>query len=385
MELRENCSHFRSDRPCRFHKEEGVRCEGCPYYDPVETTILVVKLDSAGDVLRTTSILGPLKERDPRSRITWITLPFSVPLLEGNPHIDAIVPYSTDALLTLATERFDLCLNVDASPRSSRLAALCRADEKLGFSTDEAGRVFPVNEEAHEWFLMGLDDERKRANRKTYQEIVCGIVRLPYSPETCPTTLSLSDEELRNGADFARDHGLREDRLTIGINSGAGGRWPMKRWTLAGFDAFTGLLLEELPGCRILLYGGSEEVDRNRALIEKRPEGLVDTGCGNTLREFASLVNLTDVFVTGDTLAMHVALALGKRVVALFGPTSSQEILLYGRGEKVLPPTMDCLGCYRNACDVRPTCMERITPRQVMDAVHSVLRAVDTDGPSETK
>ena len=83
---------------------------------------------------------------------------------------------------------------------------------------------------------------------------------------------------------------------------------------------------------------------------------------------FAALVGLCNVAVTGDTLAMHVALALGRRVVVLFGPTSAPEIDTYGQGEKVVPD-MSCLACYKNACDFVPNCMDLISVDMVRDAV----------------
>jgi heptosyltransferase-2 len=83
-------------------------------------------------------------------------------------------------------------------------------------------------------------------------------------------------------------------------------------------------------------------------------------------------VNLCDLIVTGDTLALHVAVALDKMVVALFGPTSAAEIDLYGRGVKLVSDA-PCVGCYRTECDVLPTCMERISAQQVHGAILGLL------------
>ena len=52
--------------------------------------------------------------------------------------------------------------------------------------------------------------------------------------------------------------------------------------------------------------------------------------------EFASLVNLCDVLVTSDSLAMHIGTALKKKIVACFYPTSSSEIELYNKGIKII-------------------------------------------------
>ena len=85
-----------------------------------------------------------------------------------------------------------------------------------------------------------------------------------------------------------------------------------------------------------------------------------------------ALVDLCDVVVTGDTLPIHVAAGLGKKVVGLFGPTSAREIDLYGRGVK-LAGEVDCLCCYRGSCSRRPTCMEALLPGCVFDVVRRLL------------
>lgn len=95
---------------------------------------------------------------------------------------------------------------------------------------------------------------------------------------------------------------------------------------------------------------------------------LFDAGCNNTVRHFAALVDRCDVVVTGDTLAMHLSLALGRRTVVLFGPTSAPEIELYGLGEKVVPD-MTCLSCYKTSCDFVPNCMDLISTDMVERAV----------------
>jgi heptosyltransferase-2 len=95
---------------------------------------------------------------------------------------------------------------------------------------------------------------------------------------------------------------------------------------------------------------------------------LLDPGCDNPVRHFAALLGHCDLAVTGDTLAMHLALAQRVRSVVLFGPTSAAEIDLYGLGEKVVP-MMECLSCYKTSCDFVPNCMDLISTDMVERAV----------------
>ena len=91
-----------------------------------------------------------------------------------------------------------------------------------------------------------------------------------------------------------------------------------------------------------------------------------------------------DVVVTGDTLGLHAALALGKRVVALFGPTSPWEIDMYGQGERITAE-MDCICCYRTDCVKSPGCMDRIGVERVLDATRRALERATPAAVSDSE
>ena len=148
----------------------------------------------------------------------------------------------------------------------------------------------------------------------------------------------------------------------------------MKRWTVQGFLELAQRLSDQM-GAQVLLLGGPEEIDINKQILSKVKGRVVDGGCSNSVQEFASLLNLCDVVVTGDSLALHLALALHRRLVVLFGPTSAAEIDLYGLGQKILPE-MDCLCCYRQTCERSPTCMESISAGTVFRAVKEEVQSL---------
>jgi heptosyltransferase-2 len=96
---------------------------------------------------------------------------------------------------------------------------------------------------------------------------------------------------------------------------------------------------------------------------------LVDGGTSNSLRAFAALVRACDLVVTSDSLALHVALAQGVRLVAFFAPTSAAEIELYGLGEKVVSTAPDACS-YRREVDTSTLTVERLAAaalRQLAD------------------
>lgn len=380
MIVHADCRHFRGDVPCLPHKEDGVHCERCPHYDRVLSRVLVVKLDAPGDVLRTTSILGALKEKYPGSHITWVTRKEAAPFFENNGLVDRVLEYSAKTLVLLGAEEFDLVINPDAATDGALAAEVAGAKEKAGFGYDKRGYVYPFNERAERWFNMGLFDDLKKTNTLTYQRLILDMVGLDaeaLTPAGYETVLRLSDDERLFADDWARSVRLGSGGgvgkgPVIGLNTGAGGRWPLKKWTLKGYSKLIEMVGSGLPGARVVLYGGPEERERNKRLAAEHGGLVLDTGTENTLREFSSLVGLCDIMVTGDTMAMHVAIALGKKVVVLFGPTSHAEIELYGRGVKVYAD-MVCLCCYARECELKPNCMELIKPEAVFGAIKEML------------
>jgi len=372
-EIAWDCKFFLGDRPCIWHKQSGVLCT-CDRYERVEERVLIVKLDAMGDVLRSTALLPPLAEVHPRAAITWITRKESVPLLQRNPFITEVVELGVEALVHLQTRTFDRVINLDASKTSAALASAARSNRKDGFVLDERGYVQPTNEAARSWLEAGVFDDIKRQGSATYQDRMAAILGL--SGRNHQYVLELSADEIARARAHLASIGLDFRRPVIGLNTGAGGRWPLKQWREEGYvDLISRVARRE--NVQFLLLGGPAEQERNDRLKLASSVPLLDPGCDNSVRHFASLLSHCSVVVTGDTLAMHLALALRKRAVVLFGPTSAAEIELYGLGEKVVPD-MTCLSCYKTACDFVPNCMDLITTSMVEGALIRQLELVPT-------
>lgn len=368
---RQDCRHFTGEKPCAPHKAEGVVCRDCPRYEPVQERILIIKLDAAGDVLRSTAILPAFKKSNPGLSIWWVTENSSKPLLEKNPYIDVLL--SADPALPglLGTASFSRAFNFDMGRKAASLLALSNSPVKKGFGLSKEGAVVPLDSSAEQWFEMGIFDSVKRANQRTYQDHLFQLGGLSYAGEK--PQLVLTDKEIQWAARFAEKNKLSKFKKIVGFNIGSGGRWPMKRWRLGGFEWLARQLKKKHPKAGVLLYGGPEERELMPALVKKLKGLCLATGTENTLRQFASLVNLCGVMVTGDTLALHVAVALEKRVVAYFGPTSDVEIDLYGRGEKVLP-ILPCQDYYKGECSQKISCMDNLKEKDMLAAVERQLK-----------
>ncbi len=365
MILKADCKHFPGNKPCTPSKTEGKKCDDCNYYEPVDFKILIIKLDATGDVLRTTSILPALKREYPKSHITWLTKKNSKELFTNNSLVDELYFFEdNDTIARLMVEKFNLLIHPDASAISGSLASIANAEIKKGFVLDEKGKVVPVNDDAVEWLEMGAFDDMKKKNKKTYQEIIHNIAGLKYQKDEIQLELNQKEIDFKN--DFYSKHNLKRFKYLVGLNTGAGTRWQYKQWQIEGYIE----LMEKLSTNKeigILLYGGPDEVERNKILKTKFSH-LIDTGTKNSLRHFFSLLDLCDVLVTSDTMALHAATALKKKIVCLFGPTSHTEIEDYGRIEKVVPD-LDCLVCYKPQCDFEITCMRSITSDMVYEKV----------------
>ncbi|RPJ00874.1 MAG: hypothetical protein EHM36_14110, partial [Deltaproteobacteria bacterium] len=228
-----DCRYFLGDRPCPFHKAEGVKCSDCGHYLPVRTRILVIKLGAMGDVLRTTSILPLLSRHFKAPHITWVTRKGCLDLLDKNPYLDALLETNAETLGRLQVEAFELVINPETAKESAALAALAKAKKKKGFGLSPEGSVFSYNKGADEIFRMGLRDDLKKRNQKTYEQLLCQLSDLPYG--RFPPILSLTEEERKSAEESLAGGRFKDRRKVVGINTGGGTRWPLKRWTTEGF------------------------------------------------------------------------------------------------------------------------------------------------------
>jgi len=367
MEVKSDCRLFIGDRPCVW----GGRCEGCEHYAPRGKNIVVIKLAAAGDVLRTTAILPPLKRAYPESFVTWVTDPSALPLVELNPYVDRAVAFGFEAWLSLSTQSLDLVLCLDKEERACALCSSLSAGEKRGFALSTVGAVAPLNDGARYDYELGLSNEMKfHENELTYPEIFCRTAELEYKGE--PYMLALPQSAIEHAEAFLAR--LSPSDPVVGLNVGAGTVFANKAWTPSGFGALARAVRERLGGTAVVL-GGPDDRDRAESVLRDAGGTAVDGELHDVL-DFAAVVGKMDAIVTGDTLAMHLGVALGVPTVALFGPSAPQEIDLYGAGAKVVTP-LDCSPCYRRSCDITPSCMDAIDVETVYEALTGALESAE--------
>lgn len=370
--IKQECRYFKDSQPCIYHKREGVFCLKCKYFSPVKEKILIIKLDSPGDVLRTTCLLPGLKEKYPQSEISWVTRKESLPLLKNSYIDNLLVVNEPITIAKLIVERFFLAINPSNDKDSASLTSLVKSKYKFGFILNKLGRIHPLNKAAHSYLIMAINDKIKKQNTKTYPEIIYEIADLRYKKQR--PIITLGEEKKQFAEQFALHNNIQKEDLVIGLNTGAGRRWKQKKWNIEATADLAVLLAKELKSKNIL-FGGPEEIQRNRIIMEKAQGFLIDAGCENSLNDFVALMGLVDILITTDSLALHIACALDKKILVLLGPTSASEIELYGKGKKIFAKNMDCLCCYKEDCSLEPNCMDKISSEEALEAVKEILES----------
>lgn len=319
--------------------------------------ILIIKLGAIGDVIRTTSILPGLKSKHKNCKIDWITKKESFDVLKNNKLINKIFVISDSLKSKLSNEKYDLTINLDDDYDACELAAKVNSRKIIGSYLKNNKKEY--TKDSSLWFDMGLiskfgkqkADTLKAKNKKTYQEIMYKILDLKYKKQV--PILVLDEKSLDFGEKFAGKNKIKKTDLVIGINTGAGGRWEDKKLSEKETAELIDKMNSQIRNSKLLLFGGPEEMKRNEKIKRLIHTKVIDAGCNNSLMEFASLVNLCNVLVTSDSLALHIGIALKKKIAAFFYVTSAAEIELYRRGIKIIGKGKDYCS-YKPKCDYQP-------------------------------
>ena len=361
------CRHFNGYKPCG----KGTDCErsACRSYESVGTRVLIIHLEALGAVLRSTALLKAVRREFSRPQITWVTKAPAADLLQNLHRVDRVLSISPEDLLKLSALEFDVALVIDKSLAAAGVLKIPAVREVRGFRADPVhGAIVPANPEAFELWQLGLDNRRKFfGNEKSEQHLVHEALRLgPYTRDSYEVRLSEAELEL---AHARRRTWAPEGGIVIGINTGCSATLPAKRLSIEGHRRLiTRIVGDPLwrGSSSVVLLGGPQDSERNERIAQDLPVVLSPTHKG--LRDGLASVAACDLVFSGDSLGMHMAIGLGKWVVAWFGPTCAQEIDLYGRGVKIRTRAA-CSPCWKRVCREPVMCYDQIDFDHVLAAL----------------
>jgi len=332
--------------------------------------ILIVNVNWLGDTLFATPFIRAVREKYPNSYITILTHPRCYEILDGNPNINEIIIYDEkkqhknllrkfSIISYLRSKNFDAAFILRKSLSRTLLLLFSKIPIRAGYGSKRAGflltrRVDTPHKDLHkvEYFLnlgKAIGIEAKNKNYEVY----------------------ISGKDMERGEKILKDAGIKDKDFVI-LN--AGGNWDPKRWPLENF-AKLGDEIFKKSGAYIVLTGAEKDIVLAEAisgLMRHKPFIL----CGKTnLKALGAIFKKAMCVISNDSGPMHLAVAAGASVIAIFGPTSPELTGPYGDGKyKVLHKNIGCkIPCYDTKCkDNR--CIKAVTVEEVLGAFNEIIK-----------
>ena len=334
--------------------------------------ILILKPSSLGDIVQGLPVLRALKRHLPRSQVYWWIDRDLAPLLTGDPDLAGVIPFERRRWATpsnwvalwgaarwMRRQRFDLVIDLQCLMRSGIVAWL--ANGKL---------------------TIGLDDAREGA-RGFYDLIAPRPSFHTHAVDWYLGVLPLA------GVPITRDFVWLPQRpaLAAGLRQKwpvepgpwlilqPGARWPNKRWPIEYFMELVRQAAARRGDWRFAILGSAQEGALGESIARVLPARCLDLTGRLSLPEMVEWIRLGAAMVTNDTGPMHVAAALGKPVVGLFGPTEPRRTGPYGQLGHVLQANLPCVPCLKPRCTyAKPLeCLRLLSPAAALAALERRL------------
>lgn len=335
--------------------------------------ILIIKPSSLGDVVQALPVLRLLRRRWPDARIDWWLVEGLFPLLEDDPDLDERIPFARagwnsagglrrwrDTLARIRDVRYDLVIDLQGLLRSGILTWLASGAQTIGLDLRREGaRLFYD-------FAVPRPADRPHAVDWYLDVVRCLGLDVRDLPESLPVRPNVRQRVMRAMAG-------NEPRLVAFI---PGARWDNKRWPAAHFAALA-TELDPLGGnLRFGLFGGKDDRNLAKEITAGSKASFVDLTGRTSLSEMVEWLRASELVVTNDTGPMHIAAALGKPVIGLFGPTDPAQTGPYGGRAENLRIELPCAPCMKGICRwLQPLqCLQDLSPAAVAMVAQRMLR-----------
>lgn len=330
--------------------------------------ILIIKPSAIGDVVHALPILNLLRDRWPQSHISWLLTPGCAGLLERHPMLDEVIefdrgyygrgwrdPASALGLLgftrCLRRRRFDLVVDLQGLFRSGYLAWKTGARVRIGFRN--ARELAPLFYTHH----VPIDTPEQHAVER-YLKIAAA---LGCDTDRVEFPFALDDDDRRQVAAMlpqARPYAV----LLPGTN------WATKRWPIERFAALVAPLRQRF-GLESVVAGAASDI-----ALGERIDGINLAGQTN-LRQLVALLERAAVVVANDSGPMHIAAALGRPLVTVYGPTNPVRTGPFRRPDSVLRLDLPCSPCYSRRC-WHQSCLQWLEIAPVLKLVEEQMHAI---------
>jgi heptosyltransferase I len=329
-------------------------------------SILVVLMGALGDVTRGFSILTPIKEAYPNIKIHWLIEPKCLGIAKLHPLIDEIIVFEREQGLRavpklikeLRARKFDAVLDMQRHFKSGFFSLMSGCKKRIGFHrknckefnwlfNTETINYLPETHPKIENYLLFLD----KIGISFLDKINFGLVP---KDENIPDYLS-------------------KDEKYLGIVLGSS--WPSKDWPISGYLGLLDILLTDYPKYKLVLLGDKSQASIGDTLLKEKPSPRIVSTAGKTnLHQLLSTLNLCDVIIGPDSGPGHLASALKKPYISLFGPTPPDRVAPFGNEHLVLRSDVPCSPCMKRKCPgLNQICMRLISPKQVASKLSEVL------------
>jgi len=364
--------------------------------------ILLIKLSAVGDVVHTIPVLNKLRRRYPAAQIGWLTTPPIAELLRHNPKIDNVIAFARDEWSSpfrlapfvnyarlarrLRAARYDLVVDMHGQLRTAGFALATGTPVRIGFDRPRAAvwqasaRQFPAQTRKHAWQGAREGSWRAYTHHIPVPTLELHAVDrylnigplLGLDCEPADFSFPIPPAASRRIEALLHRHGIGERELVV---VAPGTVWETKHW---GADKFAAVARHFLAKDDAVILVGSR---RERGVCDEvagAAPGAVNVAGETTLSEFAALIARAAICVTNDSGPMHLAVALDRPVVSIFGPTDPIWIGPYRRRDAVLQADLPCMPCYLrrlNRCPHAHACMTEIAADTVIERAEDILQA----------
>jgi lipopolysaccharide heptosyltransferase II len=333
-----------------------------------------------GDAVLTIPALRCLRALLPKAHITLATRSWARGLFADADFLDELLVYDRGVrdLRSVVRQtrewrrrRFDLAVLFQNAFEAALIARAAGVPLRMGYATDGRRALL-----THPLAVPAWRSERHEVYY--YLNIVAELERLLGDPPLVADreprfALKVSAARRDEARELLRSEGLVPGfgralvALCPGSTNSRAKRWPAERYA-----ALADLLVER-AGAQVLLVGSRDEEEVSREVARRmRARPIMLTG-RTELAQAVAVLSLADVLVTNDTGPAHIAAALERPTLVIFGPTIPTTTRPYSPLAEIIRRPPDCAPCMLRDCPIDHRCMTAITPEEVYERTVRLL------------